>query len=139
MITYVLDACAMLAVLSNEQGADVVEDAYEKAVSGEVVLAMNKINLLEVYYDLFRTYGESRADEIFIKIKKLPIHIYHEISDSVFKEAGRLKASYRISLADSIALAQTIALDGELLTADHHEFDVIEELEDIRFAWIRSA
>ena len=139
MITYVLDACAMLAVLSNEPGADVVEDVYERAASGEVVLAMNKINLLEVYYDLFRTYGEDRADEILTEIKRLPIHIYHEISDDVFKEAGRLKVSYRISLADSIALAQTIALGGELLTADHHEFDVIEEHENIRFDWIRSA
>jgi PIN domain nuclease of toxin-antitoxin system len=28
MKTYVLDACAMLAVLSDEQGADVVEAVY---------------------------------------------------------------------------------------------------------------
>ena len=39
--------------------------------------------------------------------------------------------------ADSIALAQTLILDGELLTSDHHEFDVIEEKEDISFCWIR--
>jgi len=93
MTTYVLDACAMLAVLSNEQGAGAVEDIYKKAASGEETLAMNKINLLEVYYDLVRTYGKESADSFYNDIKHLPIRIYHEISDDVFKEAGRLKVS----------------------------------------------
>ena len=137
MTTYVLDACAMLAVLSNEPGADVVEEIYEKADSGEVLLTMNKVNLLEVYYDLFRTYGKERADEVVNEIRRLPIQIIHEISDDVFAEAGRLKASYKISLADAIALAQTLVICGELLTADHHEFDPIEENEPIIFHWIR--
>jgi len=51
MTTYVLDACAILAVLSNEPGADVVEDVYEKAASGEAILTLNKVNLLEVYWE----------------------------------------------------------------------------------------
>ena len=137
MTTYVLDACAMLAVLSDEPGADVVEDIYEKAAFGEVVLAMNKINLLEVYYDLVRSYGKERADDFYNEVKRLPIRIYHEITDEIFREAGRLKASYKISLADSIALSQAIALNGKLLTTDHHEFDAIEGREPIRFHWIR--
>ena len=137
MTTYVLDACAMIAVLSDEPGADIVEEIYEKANSGEVVLAMNKINLLEVYYDLIRTYGKDRADKVMDEIRKLPIHIYSEITDEIFIEAGRMKTSYKMSLADSIALAQTITIDGKLITADHHEFDVIENLESIRFKWIR--
>ena len=71
------------------------------------------------------------------KFKQLPINIYHEISDEIFTEAGRLKASYKISLADSVALAQAIVSGGALLTADHHEFDAIEKHEKIRFEWIR--
>jgi len=137
MTTYVIDACAMLAVLSNEPGADVVEDVYNRAASDEVALVMHKLNLLEVYYDLFRAYGKARADEILNDIRVLPIHIYSEITDEILAEAGRLKASYRISLADSIALAQTIVLSGELLTADHHEFDPIDGQELISFHWIR--
>ena len=64
MTTYVLDACAMLAVLSNEPGADVVEEIYEKAASGDVVLAMNKLNLLEVYY----TYYALMTKNIVMKL-----------------------------------------------------------------------
>ena len=52
-------------------------------------------------------------------------------------EAGRLKSKYRISLADSIALAEALILGGELLTCDHHEFDVIKKKEPINFMWIR--
>ena len=137
MTTYVLDACAMLAVLSNEPGADVVDDIYEKASSGAVDLAMNKLNLLEVYYDLLRTYGKDRADEVLEEIRQLPIKFYSELSDDMFFEAGRLKTTYKISVADSIALAQAITINGTIVTADHHEFDVIEEKESISIHWIR--
>jgi predicted nucleic acid-binding protein len=60
-----------------------------------------------------------------------------KLSDKVFTEAGRFKASYKISLADSIALAETSVSGGKLLTADHHEFDIIEKQEKIKFNWIR--
>jgi len=60
-----------------------------------------------------------------------------EFDKELFSIAGRLKASYRISLTDSIALAQAIVVDGELLTADHHEFDYMDGVEPVRFHWIR--
>jgi predicted nucleic acid-binding protein len=81
--------------------------------------------------------GRAKADEALVTIKKLPIVIQSNLSDEVFNEAGRFKASYRISLADSIALAEASVSGGELLTADHHEFDVIEKQEKIKFHWIR--
>ena len=52
-------------------------------------------------------------------------------------EAGRLKATYRISLADSIALAEASVSGGILLTADHHELELVEKNENIVFHWIR--
>ena len=134
---YVLDACAMLAVLSDEPGADVVDGYYIKAASGEITLTINKLNLLEVYYHVIRAYGKERADQFYREVKRLPIRIFHEVSDDVFMEAGRLKVTYKISLADSVALAQALVSGGMLLTADHHEFDVIEGCENIHFLWIR--
>jgi predicted nucleic acid-binding protein len=134
---YVLDACAMLAVLSKEQGYEKVIEVYYEAARGEVNLIMNKVNLLEVYYDLFRAYGKEGADVFITKVKQSPIIINHEITDEVFEEAGRLKATYKISLADSFALAQSVVSAGTLLTCDHHEFDPVAEKEMIDFAWIR--
>ena len=40
-------------------------------------------------------------------------------------------------LANAIALAQAMVLEANFLTSDHHEFDVIEGKEPIRFQWIR--
>jgi len=136
-IVYVLDACAMLAVLSKEQGADKVVEIYKKASHGEVELIMHKLNLFEVYYTVFRGYGKESAKNFLKEVASSSILINTEISDEVFSEAGRLKTTYKISLADSFALAQAIVSKGLLLTSDHHEFDVVEGNEDINFAWIR--
>ncbi|GHU14927.1 hypothetical protein FACS1894163_00050 [Spirochaetia bacterium] len=54
-----------------------------------------------------------------------------------YSEVGRLKASYDISFADSIALGYALVLGQPLITADHHEFDEIEKHEKIIFEWIR--
>ena len=136
MSKYVLDACALLALLRNEPGADKVAAVMNSANNGDAEITMNKLNLLEVFYDLYRTLGKDKADEVLLEIKKRPITINAEISDAIFNEAGRLKASYRISLADSFALAQTIVSGAELLTSDHHEFDPIEDKEGFHFCWI---
>jgi len=48
-----------------------------------------------------------------------------------------LKATYKISLADSIATACASIYYAELVTADHHELDEIASKENIKFLWIR--
>ena len=134
---YVLDACALLALLRNEPGADKVAAAINAANNGDAEITMHKANLLEVYYDLYRSEGKEKAATILAEILKRPIAIHAEITDRIFEEAGRLKATYKISFADSFALAQAVVTGGELLTSDHHEFDVIEGKEPVRFSWIR--
>ena len=134
---FVLDACALIALLQNEEGAEKVADAINAAYEENITVTMNKINLLEVYYDAYRTRGKEQADLMVEELKKRPININAEITDEIFTAAGRLKASCRISLADSIVLAQALVLDAELLTADHHEFGNIEGRESVRFHWIR--
>jgi len=133
---FILDACALLAVARNEEGASVVVEAYRNASSGKARILMNRVNLLEVYYDFYRYKGKEYADSFVWKVKQSVIQIC-EFDEAIFEEAGRLKASYKISLADSIALAQTVISGGELLTADHHEFDAVEKHEDISIHWIR--
>ena len=137
MNRYVLDACALVALLQDEPGADKVADVINTANSAEAEIVMHKVNLLEVYYDAYRSRGKEQADLMLTRFKKFPVEINSEITDKIFSEAGRLKALYRISLADSIALAQAIVTGGELLTSDHHEFDALDGKENIRFGWIR--
>jgi predicted nucleic acid-binding protein len=133
-----LDACALIAFLNDETGADLVESLLIDAGKGNVNIYMNKLNLLEVYYGDYRADGKETADTMLEFVRNLPITIISEITDSVFEEAGRLKATYKISLADAIVLAETFVCGGAILTADHHELDVVERNEEIVFQWIRS-
>ena len=135
--SYVLDACALIAALTNEEGAGIVKDIFEKAADSEANVYMNKLNLLEVYYTIRRQYGAIAADHLLNEIEKSPVIIKANLADDVFKEAGKPKATYKISLADSIALAEASVSGGTLGTSDHHEFDVIENSENIEFLWIR--
>ena len=43
---YILDACALTALLKKEKGADKVAEIYRKSVVGEARLLMNKLNNL---------------------------------------------------------------------------------------------
>ena len=47
--TCVLDACAVIAFLRDEAGAESVEALLCAAEEGRLRLSMNKVNLLEVY------------------------------------------------------------------------------------------
>jgi len=136
-IQYVLDACALIAFLRHEDGADVVENTLFEAANGTADIRMNKLNLLEVYYGDYRAHGKEAANSMLDAVTRLPITVISELTDSVFEEAGRLKATYRMSLADAVVLAEASICDGVVLTADHHELDSVEQNEKIAFKWIR--
>jgi PIN domain nuclease of toxin-antitoxin system len=62
-MNYVLDACAMIAVLNGEEGAGIIKELFEKAETGEVTVSMHAVNVLEVYYDRIRAINSEVADE----------------------------------------------------------------------------
>ena len=123
--------------MNDEEGADKVEQLLWEGVSVPGRLLVHEINLLEIYYGVFRSGGESLAEEIYASIQKLPLKIVRGLRKNVFKEAGRLKATYRISLADSIALAEAKTRQVSLVTCDHHELDAIDMNNELSFYWIR--
>jgi predicted nucleic acid-binding protein len=134
---YLLDACALIAYLADEDGAASVERRIEQALAGGIELKMHKLNLLEVYYGIYREAGKEAAAEMMTDVRKIGFQIVDIFSDALFFEAGRLKGTYKISLADSVFLAEAIIDNAAALTSDHHEFDIVEKSEGIRFEWIR--
>jgi len=136
-IKYLLDSCALLAYVYKEIGDDIVKSILNKADKGHVALYMNKINLFEAYYDILRSEDSLQAEKFYSMMQISSVIIIDGISDAVFREAGRLKTQYRMSLADSIALGEASTLGAYVLTSDHHEFDPIEQNEEINFIWIR--
>ena len=134
---YVLDACSLIALLTNEDGADIVNDLLQKATGGGIEILMHKINFFEVYYYVHKKYDEKTALKLMEDIKTSPIKINSEITDNILVKAGRLKSLYKMSLADSIGLAEAIINNGYFVTADHHELDIVHEKEKLNIIWIR--
>jgi len=137
VVKYVLDSCALLAYIYDEAGSDIVESALKQTDENMAVLYMNKLNLFEVYYNILRSEGLQQAEDFYGMVQMSPINVIDGLSDFVFREAGRIKTQYKMSLADSIALGETSVLGATILTSDHHEFDIVEQNEKIKFAWIR--
>jgi len=134
---FVLDACAVIAFLNDEDGAHEVEQLLSQGDRAPGTIFIHEINLLEIYYGVYRDESKELAEQTYVKVVNLPIRIIKGLRNNVFKEAGRLKALYRISLADSIALAEARIRRIPLVTCDHHEFDPIQDRNELDFFWIR--
>jgi PIN domain nuclease of toxin-antitoxin system len=73
--TYIFDACSLIALLTAEEGSDIVKNLLQKSVGRKNEIIMHKINLLEVYYDTFKVYSEEKASKLLEDIKVSPISI----------------------------------------------------------------
>jgi predicted nucleic acid-binding protein len=137
MDQYVMDANALIAYLRGESGGDLVLERLEAAERGEEVIWMHALNLCEVYYDAYRSGGESVAGQLLEDVGELPLKFWRTMGRSLLLEAGRLKAAGGISLADAIAVGLANTKGAKLMTADHHELDLVEARGDGSFHWIR--
>ncbi|MFH0975758.1 MAG: type II toxin-antitoxin system VapC family toxin [Spirochaetota bacterium] len=137
METYVFDACSLIAFFEGEPGSDKVRDIIIKANRGNCIIYINKINLLEIYYGFLRDDGRETAEKAFSDVLSLPVSIVDILGDDLIKEAGRIKAVYKVSLADSIAIAEAKIRKARLVSSDHHELDIIDKKGEVDFLWIR--
>jgi len=110
---HLLDACALIAYLNDEEGAEKVEELLWQSDQRSGSLLMHEVNLLEVYCGVYRDEDEKLAEETYEK------------------------AIYKVSLADSIALAEAKVRRIPLVTCDHHEFDHLYKMKELEFLWIR--
>jgi PIN domain nuclease of toxin-antitoxin system len=138
MTRYVLDACALVAVLKGENGAEAVDNFFQQAVRGNAMLCMSIVNLLEVYYGFIGDIGLSETRDMMNTINSTPLAIIDTISPRVYHEAARLKGTYhRLSLADAVGVATAIERGGVFVTADHHELEAVASKETYNFFWFR--
>ena len=138
MQNYLLDACAVLAFLKNEAGADMVRELLDKAERKEITVSMNAVNLIEVYYDRIRMIGSDLSHAIIREIyNTFPISIIETIDSAIVGEAARLKAMGKMSFADTILVATARCTGAAIVTCDHIELESVERQEPISFLWIR--
>jgi len=118
---YILDACALIALLSKETGHKNVEKIIEKSRDKKAKIIMHTVNVLEVYYHIYKLYDETSAKKFLKEIKDTPIQLKTEVTNEIIINAGKLKRQYKLSLADAIGLSEAIISKGSFVTADHHE------------------
>jgi len=101
---YVLDTSAILAFLGGEQGADSVERLLRAARAGRIQVLVCSISLMEVFYTALRAKGEDEAVRLLALVRAWPLEwVYPD--EKALLQAGRLKASYRLSVADAVIAA----------------------------------
>ncbi|GHV77623.1 hypothetical protein AGMMS49942_24440 [Spirochaetia bacterium] len=133
---YVLDACAVVALIKGEPGAGIIQNMIDQAIEGEITLCISVVNLAEVYYGYIRESGNAAALKILERIYAAPIDIVEAIPEPVYLEASRLKGAYKISLADAFGLGTAIILKGVFVTSDG-ELKEPEAKESAPVFWFR--
>lgn len=131
---YLLDACALIALLNDELGAQRVETI----VSGTAPVYMSAINALEVAYDAVRRSQNNEAAAMILRVvEDANVEIIWSLTEAEWIAAAKWKARGRLSLADAIALAIAETRNIKLVSADHHELDPLEADGLIRIEWLR--
>ena len=83
---YLLDACAVIAYLNDEEGADKIEGLLWESDQRSKVLFLHEVNLLEVYYGVYRDEGEQLAEETYNTVVNLPIKIVAGLKKTFLKK-----------------------------------------------------
>jgi predicted nucleic acid-binding protein len=110
---YLLDTSALLTLIEDEAGAARVEEILR---AQPVVISW--MSLLEVYYITQQERGVAEAEQRYALLKALPVTLLWTIDEPALLTAARLKARYRLSLADALIAACAIQQKATLLHKD---------------------
>ena len=116
---YLLDTSAILALMEDEDGADRVEGILHE---GEVILPFPV--LLETYYISLQERSEPVADERYTLLRHLSATEIWSVDEPTLLTAARLKARFRLSLADALIAAFAVRKDAVLVHKDP-EFEAL--------------
>ncbi len=134
MSVHILDASAMTAYIIQEKGEEVVGELLSNP---DAQCYAHSINLCEVYYDAVRTSGQRQAVAAIQSLYDDGLIERRDMSRRFWHKVGNLKARGRISIADCFCIVLAQELGGEVITADHHEFDALVPLNIVPIRFIR--
>ena len=128
----VLDSYAIIAFLFKEKGYEKVLKLFEWASENNITNLITSPNWAEVRYIVQRKVGTKKWEEVRHKLLGLPFEVVP--ADQALAElAGKIKASYKMSLADCFAAALAKMKKLEVYTGDP-EFKEVES--DIKIVWL---
>jgi predicted nucleic acid-binding protein len=132
-ITHVVDASALIAYFKGEQGHEHVANLL---VDERNNLAIHIVNLCEVHYGYLRSDGLQRANEAWDRATKL-VGLLKTIDEDFMRRVARWKVDLGLGLGDSFLAACAEENAAILVTADHRDFDRVQQAGLIRVEFIR--
>jgi predicted nucleic acid-binding protein len=63
-MTYLLDACALIAFLDKEPEYAMVQELFDRAAPEQITICISIVNLVEVFYHFIKKMGEEEAVKI---------------------------------------------------------------------------
>ena len=130
---YIADACAVIALLRDENGGDKMRDLL---LDPGNEMRMHAVNLGEVYYLAVRR-KDANAGKIFEDIARLGVQIRRDLDDDFIRIVGKWKAGHGLAYADAFVLGLAERDIGTVVSTDHAELDAIAAQGAIRFYWLR--
>lgn len=85
-------------------------------IEGSDMALASTVNLTETYFWVLRHYGEKKAEEKRLTLRKRCFLI--SVNEEIAVEAARLKHGLRTSLADSLILATARSRGARVVTGD---------------------
>jgi ribonuclease VapC len=128
----ILDSFALIAYFEDEPGADKVEKVLKEEELNKCTLLMSIVNWGEVYYSLYRSKGEDKAEESLLILDQLPIRLLL-VDRTQTHQAAKLKAKYPVAFADCFATALALQNQAKILTGDL-DFEKLEK--EIEVEWL---
>ena len=120
----VLDTSAILCLLGDETGADMVEQKIAAAEGGNIKLGASFLSLTETFYITHLSQGRARAEEFVAVVQSWPMTIIYS-DESLCFAAGAIRAIHSVSLADAF-VAATAQLASAILIHKDPEFEPLD-------------
>ena len=111
--TYVVDTSALLTLIEDEPGADLVEQVLRQELT-----LLPWVTLMEVLYITHQERGQAEAERRYALIKQSTAKLLWDMDEPTLLQAARLKATYHLSLADAIVAAVAVRHSAILLHKD---------------------
>ena len=122
---YVIDTSAWLALIEDEEGADLVQNVLEGAGSGNGQIFVSFMSFMEVFYITLQERDIEEAQSRVRLMESLPITRV-ESTPAISIDAAKLKANHHISVADAWIGALAQDRSATLVHKDP-EFEKIED------------
>ncbi|MBS1248558.1 MAG: tRNA(fMet)-specific endonuclease VapC [Chloroflexi bacterium] len=133
MASYVLDTSAVLTILNDESGVDIVLGILEEARDKEIDVYLPFMALMELEYLSLRRHSEEETRLILNLVEAWPVNLEYPTL-TWLHEAAKVKALGVISVADAWICSLARLLDVELVHKDP-EYDEVPGLKVIKLPY----